>query len=149
MKWKNKRASFDYELLEKFEAGIALTGSETKALREGKGSLPESYIGYKAPHVYLFNLQIPMPDQTSKFSKHEVSRSKILLLNKKEIKKMINATTKKGLTIIPLELFWNKKGLLKVNCAIARGKNERDKRESIKQRDWNRQKQAVMKEYKS
>lgn len=147
MKWLNRRAKFDYEIAEKFEVGVVLQGSEVKALRKGLGSIQEAYIAYANPHIVIFNMNIP--EITQAFEKHEPRRTRILLVHKKEKNKMITNTQKKGKTIVPLEMYFNKRGIIKILCAIASGKTKADKRETIKEREWNREKEAEMKNNQS
>ena len=145
---KNKRARFDYEILETLEAGIVLTGSEIKSVRAGKVSVNESYIGPMegSDEIYLFNSDIALYKQAS-YNNHEPKRPRVLLLHKSQRAKFLNAVQKKGMTIIPLTMYFNHKGILKLSIALAKGKNVVDKRETIKKRDWNIQKNRILRNY--
>jgi SsrA-binding protein len=138
MQWRNKRANFDYFLEDEFEVGIVLKSSEVKSLRDGLGSITEAFIGYKAPHMMIFNLNIPKYNKAFILNSHEPTTARILLLHDKERKKMINALQKKGKTVVPISMYWSKRGKIKIKCAIATGKNKGDKRETIKKRDAQR-----------
>ena len=143
---QNKRARFDYQLLETFEAGVALAGWEVKALRAGKGQLTDSYVLMKDGEAWLLGAQI-MPLETA--STHYVAdptRTRKLLLNKKELAKILAATSAKGQTCVCTRLYW-KGHLVKAAIALAQGKQSHDKRETQRERDWNRQKQRVMRDH--
>jgi len=142
----NRRARFDYEVTEKFEAGIALTGTEVKSLRHGQCSIQEAYVGPKKGEIWAFNINIPEYQQASGKLQHEPQRPRRLLLHKKEIHKLMGAVQKSGLTIIPLRLYFNGRGLAKLEIGLAKGKKLHDKRETSKQRDWGREKQRLMRE---
>ncbi len=145
---KNNKARFDYELLDKYEAGIVLTGSEIKSMRTGHVSLTEAFIGVMAdsPHLYLFNANISKYKEAT-YNNHEPRRPRILLLHQQEKINLINDIQKKGLTIVPLTIYFNDKGRLKLSIALARGKNIVDKRNTIKKRTWNIDKQRILKSY--
>lgn len=134
---RNKRARFDYHLLETFEAGIALTGTEVKSLRAGKASIADAYGIVKDAEVFLLNAHI-QPYERGGYVNHEPTRSRKLLLHRKEIRRLIGAVERQGLTLIPLELYF-KKGVAKVALALAKGKKMHDKRETEKQRDAERE----------
>ncbi|MDP3371361.1 MAG: SsrA-binding protein SmpB [Candidatus Paracaedibacteraceae bacterium] len=146
----NKRARFDYELIETLEAGIMLMGSEVKSLRLGKTSINEAYIGEMteegADHcaLYLINATISEYPQAHSFG-HTEKRPRRLLVRKRQMNKFLGAIRKKGMTIVPLKLYFNAKGLAKMDIALAKGKQTHDKRAAIKDRDWNREKARVMK----
>ncbi len=142
----NRRAKFDYELLQEFEAGIALFGTEVKSLRLGQASINEAYVKEQGGEIVLLNANIQEYSQAGAYFQHEPARPRKLLLHKREINKLIGGVQKDGLTIIPLKLYFDKKGLAKILIALARGKKEYDKRMAVKQRDWNRQKQRLLKE---
>lgn len=135
---KNKRASFDYEFLEKYVAGIALVGTEIKSIRLGKVSLVDSYCYFHNNELYIKNMNITEYDYGTHYN-HEARRERKLLLNKKEIDKWVRKTKETGLTIVPTRLFINDKGLVKVEIALAKGKKNYDKRESLKQKDAKRE----------
>ncbi len=134
---KNKRAAFEYFLLEEYTAGMVLTGSEIKSIREGKASIAEAYCHLHNGELYIKNMHIA-EYRHGGYSNHEPKRERKLLLTRRELKKLTVKTVEKGLTIIPLLLFISDKGYAKVNIAIARGKKFYDKRESIKTRDIGR-----------
>ncbi|WP_032112724.1 SsrA-binding protein SmpB [Candidatus Paracaedibacter symbiosus] len=140
---QNRRARFDYFILEEFEAGIMLVGSEVKSLRSGKASINESHAGEMKGELYLFNANIPEYTQANSFN-HEAKRPRKLLLRYREIQKLIGAIQRKGMTIVPLSVYFNTKGLAKVALGLAKGKNVVDKRETIKERDWQRDKSRIL-----
>ena len=142
---QNKRARFDYELLETFEAGIALEGWEVKALRAGKVQLTDSYVLMKDGEAFLLGSQITPLDTTSTHTVADPSRTRKLLLHKKELAKILAATAQKGQTCVCTQLYW-KKHLVKARVALARGKQTHDKRDTTKERDWNRQKLRILRD---
>ena len=135
---QNRRASFDYELIEKYTAGIVLIGAEVKSLQNGNGRITEAFCSFLGSELYLINSYISHYDNCSVFSNYDEVRERKLLLNKSELKKLQKAVSQKGLTIIPTRLYRNDKGLIKVDIALAKGKHAYDKRESIKKRDIER-----------
>ena len=139
----NRRAFYEYFVEEKFEAGIELRGTEVKALRTGEGSIAESYALVEDEEVFLINSNIPQYAKGS-WMNHEPRRRRRLLMKKREIAKLHGAITRQGLTLVPLSLYFNGAGKAKVELALARGKKAHDKRETIKQRDWNREKQRLL-----
>ena len=141
----NKKAFFEYFILEKIEAGIQLTGSEVKSLRTGKVSIKEAYAETKKGQLFLINADISNYDKAASYSKIESKRVRKLLVHKKEISKLQGKIEKEGMTIIPLKIYFNKKGIAKIEIAIAKGKKLYDKRESKKKRDWNIQKKRLLK----
>src|SRR5437016_1754642 len=130
---RNKRARHDYHILDTWEAGVVLTGSEVKALRDGKANISDAYAIVKDGEVFLLNLHISPYERASYFN-HEPTRTRKLLLHRKEIRKMIGSVERQGLTLIPLELYF-KKGTAKVALALGKGKAEHDKREDLKRKD--------------
>jgi SsrA-binding protein len=140
---QNRRARFDYFITEEFEAGIMLTGSEVKALRLGKASINEAHAGEMKGDIYLFNANIPEYGQASHFN-HEPKRPRKLLLHRRQIQKLIAAIQRKGMTLVPLSVYFTKKGLAKIALGLAKGKNMGDKRDTIKERDWNRDKSRLL-----
>jgi len=142
----NRRARFDYALEDKFEAGIALTGTEVKSLRHGQCSLSESHVGPKQGEIFLFNAHIPEYQQAGPQQQHEPRRPRKLLLKQREIHKLMGAVQKEGYTIVPVKLYFNARGLAKVEVALAKGKKAHDKRETEKKRDWQKQKARIMRE---
>ncbi|WP_436640941.1 SsrA-binding protein SmpB [Microbaculum sp. FT89] len=142
---ENRRARFDYEILDTVEAGIILTGSEVKSLREGRASLSESHAGEMRGDLWLFNVHIPEYGPANRFG-HEPKRPRKLLLHRREINRLIGAVQKEGMTIVPLKLYFNERGIAKLLIALARGKKAHDKRETEKKRDWQREKARVMRD---
>lgn len=142
---QNKRARFDYQIIEELEVGIVLTGSEVKSIRQGKISIAESHAGEMNGELYLFNANILEYTQAHQFN-YEPKRPRKLLLHRKERNKFLNAIRKKGMTIIPLVIYFNHKGMIKLKIALGKGKNTVDKRESIKERDWQRDKSRILRE---
>jgi SsrA-binding protein len=134
---RNKRARFDYHLLETFEAGIVLGGTEVKSLRSGKASIADAYGIVKDGEIFLLNAHI-QPYESRGYANHEPSRSRKLLLHRREIRRLIGAVERQGLTLIPLELYF-KKGVAKVALALAKGKKLHDKRDTERQRDAERE----------
>jgi SsrA-binding protein len=134
---RNKRARFDYHLLETFEAGIVLAGTEVKSLRAGKASIADAYGVVQGGEVFLLNAHI-QPYESGGYVNHDPTRSRKLLLHRKEIRRLIGAVERQGLTLIPLELYF-KKGVAKVALALAKGKKVHDKRETQRQRDAERE----------
>ncbi len=137
----NRKARFEYEILDTFEAGIVLVGSEVKSLRQGKANLQDSYALVKNAEVWLLNMHINPYEQANQFN-HDPLRTRKLLLNKSEIAKLQIKTNEKGLTLIPLKLYFTK-GIAKVELGIGKGKKLHDKRESIKERDVTREMQRA------
>ncbi len=140
----NRRARFDYQIEDKFEAGIALTGTEVKSLRMGQCSINESYVGPKNGEIFLFNCHIPEYPQAGPHLQHEPRRIRKLLLKKREMDKLFGAVAREGYTIIPIRVYFNKTGLAKLEIGLAKGKKQHDKRQTIKERDWNKQKQRIL-----
>ena len=142
---ENRRARFDYFVEDRFEAGIALQGTEVKALRNGEGSIAESYATVEDEEVVLINSHIPEYAHGS-WMNHEPRRKRRLLLKKREIGRLMGAINRQGLTLVPLSIYFNGKGKAKVELALARGKKVHDKRETIKERDWKREQQRLLKD---
>lgn len=139
---QNRKASFNYFFEDTLEAGIELLGSEVKSLRAGKGSIADAYALDSEGEIYLHNTFIPEYKQSS-YNNHDPRRLRKLLLNKKEINKIIGKINRDGFTVVPTKIYFNSKGIAKVNIAIAKGKKLHDKRQTKKQRDWNREKSRV------
>ena len=137
----NRKASFNYFFLEILEAGISLKGSEVKSLRDGKGSIADSYAIDNNGELFLINSHIPLYRQSS-YNNHNPKEDRKLLLKKKEINKLIGRINQEGLTIVPTKMYFLK-GKVKVEIAVAKGKKLYDKRETIKKRDWNREKAKI------
>ena len=142
---ENRRARFDYFIEETFEAGIALSGTEVKSLRGGEGSIAESYAAVQDGEAWLINANIPEFSHGNRFN-HEPKRPRKLLLHQREIEKMLGAVERKGMTLVPLSVYFNAKGRAKVELALAKGKQTHDKRQTIKERDWKRDKARLMRE---
>ena len=142
----NRKARFNYEILDKYEAGIKLTGTEVKSLRNGKSNIKDSYANEHKGEMILYNAYIPEYLQANRFN-HEPRRPRKLLLHRREIGKLAGAVQREGMTIVPLRMYFNKQGRAKIELAIARGKKTHDKRETEKQRDWNREKSRLMKNH--
>ncbi len=138
----NRKASFNYFFLEIIEAGISLKGSEVKSLRDGKGSIADSYALDNHGEIYLINSHIPLYRQSS-YNNHDPKSDRKLLLNKKEINKLIGRINQEGLTIVPTKMYFLK-GKVKVELAVAKGKKLYDKRHVKKTRDWNREKARLL-----
>jgi SsrA-binding protein len=130
----NKRAKFDYEILDRYTAGIVLTGTEIKSIRLGKANIAESFCEFQEHELFAVNMQIEEYAYSKHFN-HKAKTERKLLLNKKELKKLLKDVQNKGLTIIPLRLFINEKGLAKLDIALCKGKKNYDKRETIKDRE--------------
>ncbi len=135
---RNKRASFEYYLLEEFVAGLQITGTEIKSIREGKANLTDAYCNFKGEELFVINMHIAEYALGTHYN-HEPKRDRKLLLNKRELRKIAAKTKEKGLTMIPMELFVNEKGLAKLKFAIAKGKKLYDKRETLKTKDNKRE----------
>ena len=142
---ENRKARFNYAIEDTIEAGIALTGTEVKSIRNGKTTIAESYADSKGGEIWLINANIPEYLQANRFN-HEPKRPRKLLLHRKQINKLIGAVEREGMTIVPLLLFFNPRGRAKIELALARGKKLHDKRQSEKKRDWNRQKARLMRQ---
>jgi SsrA-binding protein len=140
---ENRKARFNYEIGEVVEAGIALTGTEVKSLRQGKATIAESYADAKNGEIWLVNANIPEYLQASRFN-HTPKRPRKLLLHRRQIDKLAAAVEREGMTIIPLKMFFNEKGRAKVEIALGRGKKLHDKRETEKKRSWEREKGRLM-----
>lgn len=148
----NKRARFDYELGEVFEAGIMLLGTEVKSLRLGQASITEAYVGplrtdgSKGRELYVLNANIPEYQQAGEHLQHDPKRPKQLLLHKKQVDKLLGSIQRDSFTIVPLRLFFNGRGLAKLELALGKGKKNHDKRDTEKARDWKRDKQRIMRD---
>ena len=140
---ENRRARHDYEILETLEAGLVLTGSEVKSLRQGRASIAESYAGEVAGALMLINATIPIYEGARE--NHDPKRHRALLVSKKERNKLLGQIQRDGMTVVPLKLYFNKRGLAKLLLGLAAGRKKHDKREAIKQRDWDRQKARLLK----
>jgi SsrA-binding protein len=142
---ENRRAKFDYFIDDRCEAGIALTGTEVKSLRFGEGSIAESYAEVRGGEVWLVNANVPEFSHGNRFN-HEPKRPRKLLLHEREIARFTGAVERKGMTLVPLSIYFNSRGRAKVELALARGKNVADKRQVVKDRDWKREQGRIMRE---
>jgi len=145
---KNKKAFFNYEILETFEAGIALLGTEVKSVREGRISLKESYAEVKDGEVFLVNCHISPYEAANRFN-HDPLRERKLLLHRREIKRLSGKIREKGLTLVPTKVLFNDKGRVKVEVGLAKGKRAYQKRDVIRERDRDREMRAEMKKWKA
>jgi SsrA-binding protein len=143
---ENRRARFEYFIEDTFEAGVALTGTEVKSLRFGEGSIAESYAEVKGGEVWLVNANVPEFSHGNRFN-HEPKRPRKLLLHAREVDRLTGAVERKGMTLVPLSVYFNGRGRAKVELALAKGKNAADKRQTIKERDWKREQARVMREH--
>jgi len=143
---ENRKAYHDYHLLETFEAGVALLGTEVKAIREGRVNLRDSYARVEGAQVYLYNVNIS-PYSHRGYADHDPMRQRKLLLHREEIRKLIGKTIERGMTLVPVRMYF-KNGKVKVAVALAKGKKEYDKRETIKRRDTDRETRAAIKSHR-
>ncbi len=143
----NKKAFFNYEILETFEAGIALLGSEVKSIREGRISLKESYADIKEGEIFLINCHISPYEAANRYN-HDPRRERKLLLHRREIKRLTGKVIEKGLTLVPTRVFINAKGKVKVEISLAKGKRVYQKKEAIKERDIEREMRAELKRWR-
>jgi SsrA-binding protein len=141
----NRRARFNYEIGETFEAGIVLTGSEVKSLRAGKATIAEAYADTRNGEIWLINCNIPEYQQAGRFN-HAPKRPRKLLLHQRQIDRLAGAVDREGMTVVPLKLYFNEKGRAKVEVALARGKKLHDKRETLKKRSWERERGRLMRQ---
>ncbi|MEI8320769.1 MAG: SsrA-binding protein SmpB [Alphaproteobacteria bacterium] len=142
---QNRRARFDYFIEENLEAGLVLFGSEIKSIRQGKVTINEAYAGERDGAIYLLNSHISEYTGANRFN-HEPTRPRKLLLHKRQQNKLLGAIKRKGITLVPLSLYFNAKGLVKLDLGIAKGKKQHDKRATEKERDWSREKAKIMKD---
>lgn len=142
---ENRKARFSFEVIDTYEAGIVLTGTEVKSLREGHANIQESYASVEGGEIWLINSYLPEYLQGNRFN-HEPRRRRKLLLNKKEMARLAQSVDREGMTMVPLKVYFNDQGRAKLLLAIARGKKLHDKRETEKKRDWAREKGRLLKE---
>ena len=142
---QNRKARHDYLIEDTIEAGMMLTGSEVKSLRRGSASIAEAFAAEKDGEFFLYNSYFPEYEAAKHFS-HTPRRARKLLLKKREINKLIGATQRAGITLVPLSIYFNDRGIAKVQLGLAKGKRKADKREAEKERDWNRDKARLMRE---
>lgn len=143
---ENRRARFEYFIEDRYEAGICLTGTEVKSLRFGEGSIAESYAEVKNGEVWLVNSNVPEFSHGNR-NNHVPKRPRKLLLKERQIAKFHGAVERKGMTLVPLSIYFNSRGRAKVELALAKGKNNADKRSTMKERDWKRDKARIMKDH--
>lgn len=141
----NRSARYHYAIEDTFEAGIALSGTEVKSLRNGKATIGESYAGPSGNDLMLFNANIPEYLEANRFN-HEPKRPRRLLLHRRQIDKLIGATQRQGMTVIPLKIYFNDRGRAKVELGLGKGKQLHDKRETSKERDWQRDKARLLRD---
>ena len=142
----NRKARHDYFITDTIEAGIVLFGTEVKSLRSGQASIQDAFAIPKEGGIYLLNVYIPEYQQAGTHLQHETRRPRQLLLHKRQSEKLLGAVKREGMTLVPLGIYFNKRGIAKVELGLAKGKEKQDKREAVKQRDWNREKARVMRE---
>lgn len=142
---ENRKARFNYEVLDTLEAGLVLTGTEVKSLRGGHANIQESYASVEGGEIWLINSYLPEYLQANRFN-HEPRRRRKLLVSKREMARLSQSIEREGMTLVPLKIYFNERGRAKLLLAVARGKKLHDKRETEKQRDWNREKGRLLKE---
>lgn len=141
---QNRRALHDYTIVSRLEAGIALTGTEVKALRAGQVSIQEAFAADRLGALYLHNVYIPEYGKAGTHLQHETRRPRLLLLHKREINKLSGAVRREGMTLVPLSIYFNARGRAKVELGLAKGKHKADKRAALKERDWKRDKARLL-----
>ena len=142
---ENRKARYSYHIGETFEAGLALTGTEVKSLRQGKANIAESYVSPERGEVWLINSNIPEYLQANRFN-HEPTRPRKLLLHKRQMDRLSGAVQREGMTIVPLKVYFNDRGRAKIEIALAKGKQTHDKRETERARDWQREKGRLLRD---
>ena len=142
---ENRKARFNYEILETLEAGVQLKGTEVKSLREGRTNISESYAAENSGEIFLYNAYIPEYRQANQFN-HETRRPRKLLLHRREMGRLIGKVQQDGMTLVPLRIYFNARGVAKVLVGLAKGKKAHDKRETEKKRDWERDKARLLRE---
>jgi SsrA-binding protein len=143
---ENRRARYEYFIETVYEAGIALTGTEVKSLRFGEGTIAEAYADIRDGQVFLINANIPEFSHGNRYN-HDPKRMRKLLLHEREINKLHGAVAREGMTLVPLSIYFNGRGRAKVELALAKGKKTHDKRETIKERDWKRDQQRILRNH--
>ncbi|HUS98198.1 MAG TPA: SsrA-binding protein SmpB [Hyphomicrobiaceae bacterium] len=143
---ENRRARYEFAVGDVIEAGLQLTGTEVKSLREGKANIAESYATYEQDCIMLINSYIPEYQRAGAFYQHNPRRPRRLLMNKREIARFTQAVDREGMTMVPLELYFNERGIAKLKLAIAQGKKLHDKRATDRKRDWQREKARLMRD---
>ncbi|MEM9734961.1 MAG: SsrA-binding protein SmpB [Pseudomonadota bacterium] len=142
---ENRKARYNFAVEDTFEAGLVLTGTEVKSLRNGKANIAESYASFEDNEMWLINSYIPEYLQANRYN-HEPRQRRKLLLSKREIVRLAMAVNRDGMTIVPLKLYFNERGRAKLQIALAKGKKNHDKRETEKRRDWNREKGRLLRD---
>ncbi|WP_455477416.1 SsrA-binding protein SmpB [Bartonella sp. B41] len=143
----NRKARFNFEIIDNIEAGLVLQGAEVKSLRSNSANISESYASFENGELWLINSYIPEYTQANRFN-HEPRRLRKLLISKREMNRFCNAVSREGMTLVPLKLYFNERGRAKLEIALARGKKLHDKRETEKKRDWGREKARLLKRHK-
>ncbi len=143
---ENRKARHEFFLTDTWEAGIMLTGTEVKSLRKGQSNIGESYASFEDDGLYLVNSYIPEYNKAGRFFQHEPRRKRRLLLHKAEMAKIFQAVERKGMTVVPVEMYFNARGIAKLKLALAEGKKLTDKRQDAAKRDWQRQKARIMRD---
>ncbi|HEU5047889.1 MAG TPA: SsrA-binding protein SmpB [Rickettsiales bacterium] len=141
---ENRKARYEYFILEEVEAGIVLTGTEVKSLRTGRATIADAHAGERNGEMWIFNLDIPEYKAGNRFN-HEPKRPRKLLLHQKQISKLLGQVKVKGLTLVPLKMYFNDRGIAKLLLGLGKGKKEYEKRETIKKRDWEREQRELLK----
>lgn len=142
---QNRKARHEFFIKENLEAGVVLSGSEVKSLRAGRASLQDAFAAEDKGELWLFNCYIPEYRQANQFN-HETKRPRKLLVHRRELNRLMGAVKRKGVTLVPLQVYFNRRGIAKIDLGLAEGKQSHDKRETIKQRDWDREKRRLLKE---
>ena len=142
---ENRKARYNYEIIDTYEAGLVLTGTEVKSLREGKANIAESYASDEGGEIWLINSYLPEYLQANRFN-HETRRRRKLLLSRREMHRLQVAINREGMTLVPLKIYFNDRGRAQLELALAKGKKLHDKRETEKERDWNRQKSRILRD---
>ncbi len=145
---ENRKARYEYSILEDIEAGIVLTGTEVKSLRTSRANIADAHAGEMKGELWIFNLNIPEYKAANRFN-HEPKRPRKLLLHQKQINKLLGQIKIKGLTLIPLKMYFNDRGIAKLLLGLGKGKKEYEKRETIKKRDWQREQRELLKHGKN
>lgn len=143
---ENRKARHEYHIEDVLEAGLVLTGTEVKSLRTGKANIAESYASAEGDAIYLINSNIQPYQQSGQFDNHDPKRHRKLLLHGREIARLIGAVQREGMTLVPLKLYFNERGIAKLEIGLAKGKKLHDKRQTQKDRDWQRQKARLLRE---
>ncbi|MEL6748337.1 MAG: SsrA-binding protein SmpB [Pseudomonadota bacterium] len=143
---ENRKARHEFFIEEVLEAGMELRGSEVKSLRQGQSNIAESYASVEGNELYLINANIPSLGHANRYDNHEPRRHRRLLLHRREINRLIGAVQKEGMTVVPLKLYFNARGMAKLEIGLAKGKKLHDKRQTEAKRDWDRQKARLMRE---